>query len=45
MVGRTYANANTLMQKLVDLGILEETTGRERGRRFRYGPYVDLFRD
>ena len=45
VVGRTYANANTLIQKLVELGILEETTGRERGRRFRYSPYVDLFRD
>lgn len=45
VVGRTYANANTLIQQLVQLGILEETTGRERGRRFRYSPYVDLFRD
>lgn len=45
VVGRTYANANTLIQRLVELGILEETTGRERGRRFRYSPYVDLFRD
>ena len=45
VVGRTYANANALIQKLVDLDILEETTGRERGPRFRYSPYVDLFRD
>lgn len=45
VIGRTYANANTLIQRLVELGILEETTGRERGRRYRYSPYVDLFRD
>lgn len=45
VIGRTYANANTLVQRLVDLKILEETTGRKRERRFRYSPYVELFRD
>ena len=36
--------ANTAVQRLVDLGILKEMTGRARHRRFLYAPYVDLFR-
>ena len=41
--GTSYAAANTLVGRLVDLGILEEITGYKRNRRFRYGPYVELF--
>ena len=35
---------NTL-QSLANLGLLEETTGRKRNRRFSYKPYLALFRD
>lgn len=41
--GTTYAAANVLVARLVDLGILEEITGNARNRRFRYEPYVKLF--
>ncbi len=43
--GTTYAAANTLVSKLVELGILVEVTGYARNRRFRYEPYVKLFTD
>lgn len=43
MLKVTYAAANTLVQKLSDLGILKEITGQKRNRVFRYSPYVDLF--
>ncbi len=39
----SYPAANTLVARLVDIGILEEMTGNARNRRFRYGPYVRLF--
>ncbi|NIK43234.1 Fic family protein [Xanthomonas arboricola] len=45
MTGTTYAAANTLVAKLVELGILSEMTGYARNRRFRYEPYVRLFID
>lgn len=45
MTGTTYAAANNLVAKLVDLGILSEMTGFSRNRRFRYEPYVRLFTD
>lgn len=45
MTGTTYAAANTLVAKLVELGILMEMTGYARNRRFRYEPYVRLFTD
>jgi len=45
MTGTTYAAANTLVAKLVELGILLEMTGYTRNRRFRYEPYVRLFID
>ncbi|MNO05480.1 hypothetical protein D3C81_2268800 [compost metagenome] len=45
MTGTTYAAANTLVAKLVELGILLEMTGYARNRRFRYEPYVRLFID
>lgn len=41
----TYAAANNLVARLVDLGILNEITGNARNRRFRYEPYVRLFTD
>jgi hypothetical protein len=30
---------------LEPLGIVHETTGRQRGRLFVYGPYLDLLRE
>lgn len=45
IIQRSFANANTLISRLCDLGLLEEITGRERDRLFRYSPYVSLFRD
>ncbi len=45
ITGTTYAAANQLVGRFVELGILEESTGYARNRRFRYGPYIALFRD
>jgi len=43
ITGTTYAAANTLVARLVALGILVEMTGFTRNRRYRYEPYVKLF--
>lgn len=45
MTGTTYAAANNLVAKLVEVGILVEMTGYARNRRFRYEAYVRLFTD
>lgn len=45
LTGTTYAAANSLVARLVQLGILAEMTGYARNRRFRYQPYVELFSD
>ncbi|MGH8597884.1 MAG: Fic family protein [Gammaproteobacteria bacterium] len=45
MTGTTYAAANSLVSRLVDLGVLTEITGYARNRRFRYAPYIALFND
>jgi Fic family protein len=45
LIGTTYPAANTLVEKLVEIGILEEITGQARNRKFRYGPYVRLFNE
>lgn len=39
----TYAAANTLVTKFVELGILREMTQRERNRRFVYAEYLSMF--
>lgn len=39
----TYPPANDLVKRFVEAGILQEVTGQERYRIFRYGPYIDLF--
>lgn len=41
--GTTFAGANQVVRRLVDLGILREITGQARHRRFRYDAYVALF--
>jgi Fic family protein len=43
VTGTTYASANALVSRLVQVGILEEMTGHARNRRFRYAPYIALF--
>ena len=43
LIGFTYAAANQLVDRMVEVGILQEITGQVRNRRFRYGPYIALF--
>ena len=45
LTGTTYAAANSLVSRLVTLGILSEMTGFARNRRFRYAPYIALFNE
>ena len=45
ITGTTFASANTLVSRLVELGVLSEITGFARNRRFQYAPYVALFTD
>ena len=44
-LGCAYATANNLIIHLEKLGLLEETTGWKRNRRYRFKPYLDLFRE
>jgi len=41
----TYANANNLVSKLEEIGVLTEISGRARNRVFCYDSYVSIFRD
>ena len=43
LTGTTYTAANLLVSRLVEIGILSETTGRARNRVFAYRGYIDLF--
>lgn len=43
LIGTTYTAANLLVSRLVEIGILSETTGRTRNRVFTYRSYIDLF--
>jgi len=43
IAGLRNPNALLLIGKMVNLGILEEITGRKRNRVFRYQKYVNLF--
>ena len=43
-LGVTFNAANTLVGKFCDLGLLIETTGGARSRRFAYDPYISLLR-
>ncbi len=40
-----FPNANRLVSRFVELGMLKEVTGRTRNRLFRYSPYIALFED
>lgn len=39
----SYVTANNLVGRLVEMGILMESTGYQRNRKFRYAPYLLLF--
>ena len=43
MTGLSFAPANELVNRLTALGVLRETTGYRRNRRFQYDEYVKLF--
>ena len=45
VTGLAYANANNLVARFEEAGLLKESTGRKRNRRFVYQPYLDLFTD
>ncbi len=45
MLEVSYANANTIVTALADLGLLREATGHQRNRIFVYEDYVALFRE
>jgi len=45
LTGTTYPAANSLVSRLVELGVLSEMTGNARNRRYRYAPYIALFND
>jgi cell filamentation protein, protein adenylyltransferase len=38
-----FVTADKVVNRFVKLGLLEEGTGFQRNRRFRYGPYLGLF--
>jgi Fic family protein len=40
-----FPNANNLVNRFVQLGLLRGMTGRKRDRRFAYQQYLDLFAD
>lgn len=40
-----FVTANHLVEQLVDLGLLNEITGGQRNRVYRYTPYLSLFED
>lgn len=44
-LGIAFVTASKLVDQLVNLGILQEITGRRRDRVFIHGPYVGLFQD
>ena len=39
------AGANSVVNRLVEIGLLTEITGYARNRRFRFDPYLRLFED
>ncbi|HIC68362.1 MAG TPA: Fic family protein, partial [Candidatus Latescibacteria bacterium] len=45
IAGRTFANANLLVQRLEEMGVLREVTGRRRNRRFCCEAYVGLLEE
>ena len=43
LLGCTFQTAGRLIEQLVELQILSETTGQKRNRRYLYRPYFDIF--
>lgn len=41
----TFPTATSLIDRMDEMGLLLETTGRKRGRRYSYRPYLKLFED
>lgn len=39
----TSPTANSLLRQFAAAGLLEEITGQQRARKYRYAPYLDLF--
>lgn len=44
-LGVSFATANKLVGRFEELGLLLEVTGQRRSRRYRYEPYLALFRE
>lgn len=42
-LGVTFQTADTLVRQFAALGLLDEITGGQRSRRFRFSPYLNLF--
>jgi Fic family protein len=42
-LGFSYVTANRLVDQVTKLGLLAETTGAHRNRRYSFTPYLDLF--
>jgi DNA-binding IclR family transcriptional regulator len=38
----SFGGARKLMERFVQAGLLSETTGQQRNRRYAYQPYLDL---
>jgi Fic family protein len=45
LTGLSFSNANNLVRAFVEMGVLEERTGRKRDRRFAFKDYLSLFDD
>lgn len=45
IMSTSFATANGVVAKMESIGILSETTGQKRFRKYRYQPYVELFED
>jgi len=43
-LGITFTTATRLLQQAEQLNLLDETTGGQRNRRYRYAPYLSLFK-
>ncbi len=44
-LGVVFATANKLLKRFEELGLVNETTGGKKFRRFRYTPYLALFEE
>jgi len=45
LLGVSFTSANRLIDRLVDIGIINEVTGNARNRVFHYSQYISLFSD